>query len=332
MKIKKLFVFLALIATGAYANATTIKIASLAPDGSGWMNSMKEASVSIKKKTDNRVNFRFYPGGIMGSDASVIRKIRVGQLHGGAIAAGALKNLATSVQIYAVPFTFNSDAEVMHLRAKYDAVMKKELKNKGFDLLGVSSGGFAYLMSANPIKNIEDIRKQKSWLPDDDFLAQEIFKIAGINPMLLPVSDVYTSLQTGLINTVAINPSSSIILQWYSKLNYAVDLPLTMLTGIFVIDSKVMKKLSPKDRQIVADEFGKIFKKIDAQNLKDEKAARKALEAGGMKFVSIDEQTVKDFKKYTKDALAKLQSSEYPKKLYKQLLQDLKEFRKTKAN
>lgn len=327
MKINRLIIFLTLILTGAYANATTIKIASLAPDGSSWMNSMKAAADAVKKKTNNRVNFRFYPGGIMGSDASVLRKIRVGQLHGGAISAGTLKDLTQSMQIYGIPFTFESEAEVEAMRPKYDAIMKKELHKAGFELLGVSSGGFAYLMSEKPIKSIEDVRKQKSWLPDDDYMSQGVFEEAGINPVLLPVSDVYTSLQTGLINTVAINPSSAIILQWYSKLNYAVDLPLVMLTGIFVIDSRLMKKLAPKDREIVETEFTNVFKKIDAQNRHDEVEARKALEAGGIKFLPVDAKIIAEFKQFSKNTLKKM-PTKYPKKLYEELLQDLQAYRK----
>lgn len=330
MKFNRLFIFLALIVIGAYANATTIKIATIAPDGSSWMSSMKKVAETVRKKTNNRVKFRFYPGGIMGSDASVMRKIRVGQLQGGAIASGSLKNLTQSMQIYGIPFTFDSEDEVMAMRKKYDVVMRNELKKVGFELLGVASGGFAYLMSEKPIKNLEDVRKQKAWLPDDDIVAQKIFSEAGINPILLPVSDVYTSLQTGLINTVAINATSAIVLQWYSKLNYAIDLPLTMLTGIFVIDSRTMKKLAPKDREILINEFRVAFEKVDAQNRKDEKDARKALEAGGIKFSKIDVATVKAFKEYTSKTLKNTQVK-YPKKLYQQLLQDLQVYRQTKA-
>lgn len=330
MKFNKLFVLLALIATGAYANATTIKIATLAPDGSSWMNSMQDVAETVRKKTNNRIKFRFYPGGIMGSDASVMRKIRVGQLQGGAISAGTLKNLTASVQIYGIPFTFNSEDEVMAMRKKYDQIMRIELKKAGFELLGIASGGFAYLMSEKPVKNLVDVRKQKAWLPDDDSIAQEIFAEAGINPILLPVSDVYTSLQTGLINTVAINATSAIVLQWYSKLNYVIDLPLTMLTGIFIIDSRTMKKLAPKDRKILLDEFNSAFKKVDIQNQKDEKEARKALEAGGIKFLKVDDATVKNFKSYTTNTL-KNTKAKYPKKLYQEMLQDLQVYRQNKA-
>ncbi|MCU7941035.1 MAG: TRAP transporter substrate-binding protein DctP [gamma proteobacterium symbiont of Bathyaustriella thionipta] len=70
--------------------AKTFKIATLSPDGSDWMQKMRSGAKEIKQKTNGRVKFKFYPGGVMGDDQAVLRKIRIGQLHGGALGGGSL--------------------------------------------------------------------------------------------------------------------------------------------------------------------------------------------------------------------------------------------------
>ena len=72
------------------AGAQTLKIAAVVPDGTAWMREMRNSAKEITDRTEGRVRFKFYPGGVMGNDKGVLRKIRIGQLHGGAITASGL--------------------------------------------------------------------------------------------------------------------------------------------------------------------------------------------------------------------------------------------------
>jgi len=96
---KALFVLLALMVlalTASQGMSQVLKVATLAPDGTTWMREMRKSAESIQKKTGGKVRFKFYPGGVMGSDKSILRKIRIGQLQGGAIASGAFANIYPS--------------------------------------------------------------------------------------------------------------------------------------------------------------------------------------------------------------------------------------------
>ena len=132
------FLFLLPLSLSVHA-ATTFKIASLAPDGTSWMNEMRTGAEEITKRTDGRVKFRFYPGGIMGNDKSVLRKMRVGQLHGGALTGGGVAIIYPEAQVYSIPFVFNNYAEVDHAREQMDPVLIAGLKEKGFISFGISS-------------------------------------------------------------------------------------------------------------------------------------------------------------------------------------------------
>ncbi|MCK5583189.1 MAG: TRAP transporter substrate-binding protein DctP, partial [Elusimicrobiales bacterium] len=61
--------------------ATVIKFATLAPEGTSWLKTMREFFKDVSAKTENRIKFKIYPGGIAGDEKDVIRKIRIGQLH-----------------------------------------------------------------------------------------------------------------------------------------------------------------------------------------------------------------------------------------------------------
>ncbi len=260
-----LLLFAAGLPTSALA-AVTLKIATVSPDGATWMVKMREGAKEIKKRTNNRVRFKFYPGGVMGNDASVLRKIRIGQLQGGAITGGALRKIVPDTQLYQLPFLFNSQAEVDFVRAQTDSQLVKKLASKGWITFGFAGGGFAYFMSNHPVSSVGDLRKQRVWLPVGDKVNRRVFDEAGISPIPLPVSDVMTSLQTGLIDTVAVSPVVAISLQWHTKFNYVMQTPASYIYALLAIDKRAFKRIKPADQTIVREVMARVFDDIDKQN------------------------------------------------------------------
>lgn len=280
-------IFSILIFTLAFTTVygQTFKIATIVPDGTRWMKEMRRGADEIKHHTQGRVRFRFYPGGVMGNDSSVLRKIRIGQLHGGALTGGGLSEIYPDSQIYNMPFAFNSYDEVDYVRAKMDSQIINGLKEKGFISFGLSEGGFAYLMSNNPLQCIEDLKHQKVWSPQGDRISRAAFESIGVSPIPLPLTDVLTGLQTGLINTIASPPIGAIALQWHTRVKYLADIPLLYLYGTLVVKRKTFEKLSPQDQKTVHDIMSKTFRNISKQNRKDNEGARQALRNQGIKFI-----------------------------------------------
>ena len=84
----------------------------------------------IAAETEGRVALRFYPGGVMGDDTAVLRKIRFGQLQGAALTTGALQNDFTDVQLYNLPMLFNDFDEVDALRAQFDPEFQRASRRR----------------------------------------------------------------------------------------------------------------------------------------------------------------------------------------------------------
>lgn len=275
---------LGLGAAGA-VQAATLKIATVAPDGTAWMREMREVGDTIKTQTAGRVEIKYYPGGVMGDAATVLRKIKIGQLQGGAFTGGEASIITRDAQVYSLPFLFRDQAEIDQVRARLDSMLKQQFAREGFELVGISGGGFAYLMSTRDITGRGDLKAAKVWVPQNDRIAAMAFKAAGVTPIPLPLADVYTGLQTGLIDTAENTPSGAIAFQWHTRLKYMVDLPLSYVVGELVIDKKAFDKLDEADRSLVNQAFAAGFARLDQLNRKDNAAAREALVAQGMHIV-----------------------------------------------
>jgi len=287
---------LLLIFFSVSADAKRLKIATLAPAGTTWMKEMKAGANLIAERTEGRVKLKFYPGGVMGNDQSVHRKIKIGQIHGGAFTPGGLAQVDSGIQSLGLPMMFKSFDEVDYVRARMDPVLKQQMEANGFVLLGISEGGFVRILSKKPMQNLESIRNSKVWVPAGDRIGQMAMSALGITPISLPISDVFTGLQTGLIDTVTVNPTAAIAFQWHTSTSYMTEVPISYLIGVMAIQKKAFDKLSPGDQQIVREEIGKVFKRLDTINRSDNQAAKAALKNQGITFVTPDPGEIERWK------------------------------------
>ncbi|RMG53906.1 MAG: C4-dicarboxylate ABC transporter [Gammaproteobacteria bacterium] len=311
----------------ALAPALTLKIATVAPEGTRWMQEMRAGAREIASRTNGRVKLKFYPGGVMGNDKSVLKKIRLGQLHGGALTGGSLARVYPDMQIYSLPMEFNTLDEVDAVRREIDPVLRKGMEQHGFVILGLAEGGFAYLMSSDPITRIEELRQHKVWVPEDDLLSYVLFRKMGVQPITLPLADVYTSLQTGLIDTVGATPVGAIAFQWHTRLKSVTNQPLMYLVGALVVDKKRFSRIRPADRKVVMEVMDGIFRRLDRANRSDNAAALATLRQRGFSFVTPSTEEVARWKRLAEEAIAEEEGIVVSKALHQRLRRLLAEYR-----
>ena len=305
-RILSTFLIAVLAASTASAQEIRLKIATMAPDGTIWMKGLQEAAQEVEKRTEGRVTLRFYPGGTMGSDSAVLRKIRIGQLHGGVVLAGSLADIDPDLEIYSLPLLFRSNGEVDYVRKKMDQILIDGLEKKGFVAFGFTETGFTYLMSARPTRTFDDLRGRKAWMMQDDPVSLAIVEAAGLSPVPLPISDVLTGLQTGLIDTVAAPAVGAIALQWFTKAPYLTDLPITYVCGTTVVSANAFNRISPADQEIFREVMARANRNLDTTSRSDNAEAREALARQGVEFVDPTAETLAKWEEIAAVATKKL--------------------------
>ncbi|RTZ58035.1 MAG: C4-dicarboxylate ABC transporter [Gammaproteobacteria bacterium] len=295
----KILLFTALLALASSAHAHTLKIATLSPDGSDWMIKLREGAKQVEEQTGGRVKFKFYPGGVMGDNKAVLRKIKIGQLHGGAITAGALDKAYPDNEVLGLLFKYRDQGEIDYVRRHLDPVLTQGFEKGGYVILGMAEAGFAYIMSSKaPVASVADLRRQKVWIPAGDETSAKSIAAFGITPVPLPLGDVLAGLQTDLVNAVAAPPIGVIALQWHTQIKYLTDMPLLYSLGVLAISNKAFKKIKPQDQKIVREVMGKTFRAIDDKNKADNRNALATLKDLGIQFVQPSEEQKKEWLKY----------------------------------
>jgi len=296
-------ILLGLIST---ASAQTIKLATIAPEGSSWMNSMRAGAAEINERTEGRVKFKFYGGGVQGNDKQVLRKMRIGQLHGGAFTSNGLIDVQKDSQLYALPMLFSNYEEVQFVRARMDDKLRDLIEEAGYVNFGFAGGGFARIMSNQSIANLKDLQGRKLWVPDGDRISYEASKALGISPVIMPLTDVMTGLQTELIDTIMSPPAATIILQWNTKVSYITELPLSYIFAMIAVDKKYFDRIQPADQIIVREVMERIYEDFDTQGKVDNQKAYKALIDNGMKPVTPDQGQIPEWREVIRESNRKL--------------------------
>lgn len=323
----------ALLALSGLASAVELKIASVAPDGSHWMQEMRASAERIRERTSGRVTLKFYPGGVMGNDAQVLRKVRIGQLQGGAFTAGGLGERYSSLNLYGIPLLFRSLEEVDYVRGKLDGKLLAGLEEAGFVAFGFVEGGFANLLSKEPIESVDDLRRRKVWVPEGDYISFVTMQRLGLSPVVLPITDVLTGLQTGLIDIAFASPVAALVLQWHTKVGYITDLPISYSMGIVAIDRVAFKKLDAADQDIMRAELAEVGTRLDRASRADNERANEVLLGSGLDSVAVDGAAVEEWRRMIEAVYPELRARpDIDDAMFDELLGVLAEYRAAGAH
>ena len=305
----------ALLSSQLSAQQYVVKFATLAPEGSTWIKIMREYDAAIRAQSGGRLGFKIYAGGVAGDEKDVVRKIKLGQYNAAGFTGVGINEIAKKVRVLDAPFLFKNHDDVDFIVNKFDKEFQQALEDGGFVLLGWAEVGFVYIYSGGPVGSAEDLRNTKIWMWEGDPIAEAAFQAIGVSPIPLSITDVSTSLQTGMINAVYSPPYALIALSWFTRVKYMMGVPLANSQGAVLISKKMFDAM-PKDLQdILVTNGRKYFRQLTlASRLENEKAIS-TLKDKGITVISPTKEVAAQFESTGKKArqllVGKLFSQEF---------------------
>ncbi|MEX1138400.1 MAG: TRAP transporter substrate-binding protein DctP [Bacteroidota bacterium] len=316
-------------ASNAHAQQHIIKFATLAPEGTAWMNVMKELDEVVRKESGGRVGFRIYPGGVQGDEKVVLRKIRSGQLHAGGFTGVAMGEIASKVRILDSPFLFQSYEEVDHIYELFDEEFRAAFLEGGYVLLGWAEVGFVYVFTNTPIESPQDLKRLKMWSWDGDPIAEALLKELGVSPIPLGMPDVMTSLQTGLIDAFYGPPLATLMLQWYTRAKFMVDVRLADAAGAVLIAKKQFDALPADVQKILLENGKKHLRRLTLISREQNAESIHEMTKRGLSLIKARPEDYGYYVKVCADVRRKLVGDIYPAEFLQRVETSIETFRKS---
>jgi TRAP-type C4-dicarboxylate transport system substrate-binding protein len=266
-----------------------LKFATLAPPGSTWMNLLEDWGEQVARESDGRLVFKFYPGAVQGDEPEVLQKMRFNQLQGGAFSGYGIGRMYSPARVMELPFLFRDHAEIDFVRERFMPQFEQGFRDNGFELLGWMEIGFVHMFSQQPIRSIEDMKKRRVWLWQGDPMGQAFFDASGISPVPLSIVDVYTSLSTGLVDTVYCTPLAAIALQWFTKTEYVSSVSLTNAMGGLIVSKRFFDGLPADLQQLLRETGHAAGEKLVIATREDNARSVTELKQRGLEFIEPGE-------------------------------------------
>jgi TRAP-type C4-dicarboxylate transport system substrate-binding protein len=130
----------------------------------------------------------------------------------------------------------------------------------------------------------------------------------GLSPVVLPVTDVLTGLQTGLIEIAFASPVAALVLQWHTKVKYFTNVPVSYSMGVFAVDKGAFGQLSAEDQQTVRQVMGQTMTGLDREARDDNRRAYETLLRSGLERVDVDNASVANWRKTIEGLYPKLRT------------------------
>ena len=311
----------------AVADNVELRIATLAPSGSPWMQTLDKAAAEIKEKTAGRVTMKYFEGSQQGDERDFVSKIKLGQLDGAAVTAVGLSMIDESIRVLEIPMMFDTQEEVDYVADKMWPYFQKKFEKKGFKLQDRGEVGWIYFLSKKKVEKLADLRDQKLWIWGDDQLVGSMFKKLGLNGVPLGVPEVDGNLTSGKIDACYGSPLAAVALQWYSKVKYMTSMPSSFAIGATVVSLESLKKLSADDAKAVEDISRANAKKLRRVIRKANEDAKGTMSRKGVTVVQTPIAMVDEITKKSSEMWNELAGKIYSKEELKMVLDARDEYR-----
>ncbi len=266
-----------------------ISMATLAPAGSTWMRVFDAANRELRRRTNGQLAMRWYPGGVQGDEAEVIRKIRSGRLDGAAVTAVGLGQIHRPILAFQIPGIFASPNDLVRARESLRPEITTAFETAGFMLLGFGSAGAPRMLSRRAIRVPNDLRAAHPWQWREDLILPALYAEVGATAVTLQVPEVLSAIQTNRVDTVFSSPLAAVALQWASQMQYMSDRPNSASLGAIIVSKTQFQTLTP-EQQVIVREVTAQYDILLARNVShDDEAAATTLTSRGVQVLALTE-------------------------------------------
>ena len=315
----------------AHAGPVVIKMATLAPEGSSWHRVLQEMGEEWEKVSGGTVSLRIYPGGVVGDEDAMLRKMRVGQLHAAAITGMGLAFLDRSFYGLHVPMMYASDEEFDYVRDRVAPMLEARLEEKGFVVLNWGDAGWVHFFAREPFRHPAERKAMKLYVGAGDDSLTQLYKEAGFRPVPISVVDILPGLQTGLIDAFNATPLAALAFQWFALAPHMADLKWAPLTGATIIDARAWKRIPeevrPRILEVSRDASRRLRREIRTLN----EEALKVMKENGLKVEHIPPPAAKEWRNVVQEIHPRIRGKIIPADVFDEVRKYRDEFRRSPA-
>jgi tripartite ATP-independent transporter DctP family solute receptor len=231
-----------------------LKASDVHPAGYPTVVAVENIGKKLSDATKGRVTVAMYPSMQLGGEKEAIEQAQVGAIAFARVSVGALGPVVDDLNVFNLPYVFRNTTHMQHV---IDGPIGQELldkvTNSGKGLIGLcwmDAGARNFYDTKKPIKTMADLKGMKIRVMGNPMFV-EMANSMGANGIAMGYDQVFTSLQTGVVDGAENNPPSFVFDNHYQVAKfYTVDEHL-IVPEMVVMSKKIYDSMSKDDQALV---------------------------------------------------------------------------------
>lgn len=248
------FVFTGTAHRASAGDEVVVRVATVAPDGTPWAEQLNAFKKYAEKASNGRLKVKTFMGGTLGGEKALVRRVAQGSLEVFGGSTGAMGSLVESMNVIESPFLFESYAQADKvLDGPTRDLIKTQLEAKGFIFSSWSENGFrSWFSKDKPIKTPADLKGLRM-RAQESAVHIDTYKAFGATPVPIDITNVLTSLQTGVVDGFDNSPLYAFAASWYQAVKHATLSKHCYQPGIVVYSKRWFEGLDPELQKILKE-------------------------------------------------------------------------------
>ena len=282
--------------SGLAQASMTLKIAEIHPAGYPTVVAQENMGKKLEDASNGELKFQMFAGGVLGSEKEVVEQVQIGAVQMARVSLGTVGPVVPDVNVFNMPFIFRDNA---HMRAVIDGEIGQEIldkiTNSEFNMVGLAwmDGGVRNLYTKKPVRKIEDLKGMKIRVMGNPLFIDTLDAM-GANGVAMDFSELFSALQTGVVDDAENNPPSMLEQNHFRSAKYYTLTGHLILPEPIVMSKTTWNKLTP-EQQVLVKKYAHEAQ-LEERKLWDEKSAssEKALKEAGVEFIKVDKKPFYD--------------------------------------
>lgn len=322
---------IAVLGTASPAFSQTIRLGTVAPEGSPWHDVLSKMGQDWKNASNGKVTLKIYAGSTLGNETEKLRTARQGTvLQAVALSGAALAQVDTSVSSLQIPMLIDSYAQLDFIRKQVEPKLERAIEAKDFVVLNWSDVGWVHFFAKKEVRTPNDVRALKLFTTAGDPDTEQLYKELRFRPVPAGADQLLTHLQTGFLEAFDVPPLFALLNQSFGIAKYMIDMKWSPLIAATVVNrrawEKIPESLRPELMRIARKAGDEQREKI--RRLGDEAVAE--MEKRGLKVVRLSAAELAQWRTEAESAYPKMKEKLVPAPLFDEVVKLSKEFRASK--
>jgi TRAP-type transport system periplasmic protein len=311
-----------------------IKLGSVIPKDSPWEMGLNEWIKQVDVKSGGQLKIKTYLGGQLGGEVEMIKSIAMGTLQSGAFSLAAISEAVSlpELQVFELPFLFNSDDEADYVMDALYPKMAELMASKGLVLVMWGTNGWRSFGTRNkPITKPADLKGMKMRSQESEVYIN-FYKALGATPVPIATPEVLVSLKTGMVDGYDQTPIFSVSTGWVSSIkNYTLTNHIYQ-PGAIVISKRYYDKLPDNLKKAFLQAESRVeLQKKSRKYVRDDDAVVLASinKSFGVKVTNLTDAQREEFRKASMSVYKQMEPK-IGSSLLKQVQDEVTKFRASK--